>query len=67
MSRHIQDELKHWKKESYRTLEDAEQATGQPWASTGWKDATDIVDKELAATCFLAFTMFAIGLYILGA
>ncbi len=67
MNKYERDELKHWRKEFYRTLDEAEQATGQQWASSMWKEDADMVGKELAATCFLAFTMFAIGLYLLGA
>lgn len=66
MNKYEQDELKHWKKEFYRTLEEAEQATGQYWASSRWKDDADRVGQEAAAVCFLSFTAFAVGIYLLG-
>jgi hypothetical protein len=66
MSRHVQDELKHWRKESYRTLEDAEQATGQPWASSSWKEASEEGRQDTLAVCFIAFAALAISLYLLG-
>ena len=66
MNKYEQDELKHWRKESYRTLEDAERATGQPWASTRWKEEFEQVKIETRAVCFLAFAAFAVSIYLLG-
>lgn len=66
MNKYEQDELNHWKKEFYRTLEEAEKATGEYWASNRWKEHADNVGQEAAAFCFLAFTALSIGIYLIG-
>jgi len=66
MNKYEQDELRHWKKEFYRTLEDAEQATGQPWASSSWKEASEEGRQDTLAVCFIAFAALAVSLYLLG-
>ena len=63
MNKYEQDELKHWKKEFYRTLDEAEHATGEYWASAQWKEDADKLGEEIAALCFLVFTAVAVSVY----
>jgi len=66
MSKYVEQELKHWRKESYRTLEEAQRATGQPWASTGWKEESEQVRQDTLAVCFIASAALVVSLYLLG-
>ncbi len=67
MNKYEEQELKHWKKEFYRTLEEAQRATGQPWASTRWKEEAEELRVDTLAVCFIASAALVISLYLLGA
>lgn len=66
MNKYEQDEMRHWRKECYSSLRDAEQVMGQYWKSGKWERDADMVGRESAAIAMLAFTAMALGLYCLG-
>lgn len=66
MNKYEKDEMRHWRKECYRTLRDAEQGTDKYFSSSNWERDADYVGRESAAVAMLAFAALALGLYCLG-
>lgn len=66
MNKYEKQEMRHWKKEFYRTLEEAQRATGQPWASTRWKEESEQAGADMLAVCFIASAALIVSLYLLG-
>lgn len=61
-----QDELKHWKKESYRTLDEAERDLGMKFEQAKWVDHAKYIGSETAAVVILSLVALSVGTYLLG-
>ena len=61
-----QDELKHWKKESYRTLDEAERDLGMKFEQAKWVDHAKYLGSETAAVVILSLVALSVGTYLLG-
>jgi hypothetical protein len=61
-----QDELKHWKKESYRTLDEAERDLGMKFEQAQWVDHAKYLGSETAAVVILSLVALSVGTYLLG-
>lgn len=66
MNKYEQDEMRHWRKECYRTLRDAEQGMDAYMNSGKWEQDADRVGQESAAVAMIALAALALGLYCLG-
>tara|TARA_R110000868_G_C10401195_1_gene721349 strand:- start:67 stop:264 length:198 start_codon:yes stop_codon:yes gene_type:complete len=62
-----QDELKHWKKESYRTLDEAERDLGMKFEQAKWDDHAEFIGGEAAAVVILSLVALSVGAYLFGA
>jgi hypothetical protein len=61
-----QDELKHWKKEFYRTLDEAERDLGMKFKQAKWVDHAKYLGSETAAVVILSLVALSVGTYLLG-
>lgn len=66
MSDFERDELKHWKKESYRTLDEAERDLGMKFEQAKWVDHAKYLGSETAAVVILSLVALSVGTYLLG-
>lgn len=66
MNKYETEEMRHWRKECYRSLRDAQQGVDQYFAGSEWERDADHVGRESAAVAMIAFTALALGLYCLG-
>lgn len=60
------EELKHWKKEFYRTLDEAEQDLNLKFSQAKWDDHAEFIGKEAAAVVILSLVALSVGTYLLG-
>lgn len=63
MNKYEQDEMRHWRKECYRTLHDAEQVSPQPTDKMPWGYV--IADDTFVFATLLGFIALALGLFCL--
>jgi hypothetical protein len=61
------EELKHWKKEFYRTLDEAERDLGMKFKQAKWDDHAEFIGKEAASVVILSLVALSVGAYLLGA
>ena len=66
MSDSERDELKHWKKEFYRTLDEAERDLGTKFKQAKWVDHAKYLGIEAAAVLLILLVAFSVGAYLLG-
>ena len=61
MNKFEKDEMKHWKKEFYRTLDAASELKQAKWV-----DHAKYLGNEAAAVLILSLMAFSVGAYLLG-
>jgi hypothetical protein len=66
MNKFEKDEMKHWKKEFYRTLDEAERDLGTKFKQAKWVDHAKYLGSEAAAVVILSLVALSVGAYLLG-
>ena len=61
MNKFEKDEMKHWKKEFYRTLDGTSELKQAKWV-----DHAKYLGNEAAAVVILSLMAFSVGAYLLG-
>lgn len=65
MNKFEKAELKHWKKESYRTLSEAEHDRDMKLGQAQWVDHAEYLG-EVVAVVILSLVALSVGAYLLG-
>jgi len=65
MNKFEKDEMKHWKKDFYRTLDEAERDLGTEFKQAKWVDHAEYLG-EVVAVVILSLVTFSVGAYLLG-
>ena len=61
MNKFEKDEMKHWKKESYRTIDGTNELKQAKWV-----DHAKYLGNEAAAVLLILLMAFSVGAYLLG-